>query len=294
MPNHYAIYDISFPNLGISFEAVPRVLFSPFGFDIFMYAFCIVLGIIAAYFLAIWWAKKSGQKPEDYSDLLLIGVPLAIVGLRLYYLIFNWNRYSGQNFLHVFFQFRDGGLAIYGGIIGATLAAFIVSRRKKIPFTTLADTAAPSLPLGQAIGRFGNFFNREAFGGHTENLFAMQIRADQTFAPITQEIRENAIHAQGIEFFTVHPTFLYESFFNLILMAALLIYRPHKRFSGEILLLYFAGYGVIRFFIEALRTDQMMFAGLPLNRLMAAIFVIVSIGLLILGHLKKFPTRRNI
>ncbi|MCL2223408.1 MAG: prolipoprotein diacylglyceryl transferase [Defluviitaleaceae bacterium] len=289
MPQNYVAPDIAFPNLGLSFNNVPRVAVSLFGLDIYMYAVSIVVGIIAAYFLGIWWVKKSGQKVDDYQDLLLFGIPMAVVGLRLYYVIFNWNRYSGQNFFRVFFGFRDGGLAIYGGIIAAALAAFIIAKRKKIPFTTITDTAAPSMLLGQVIGRFGNFFNREAFGGYTDNLFAMQIRADQVLGThhITNELRENMVYFNGVQYFQVHPTFLYEAFFNFLLMLALLIYRPRKRFGGEILLLYFFGYGIIRFFVESLRTDQMMFlnTGLPLNQLVAILFAIASAILIIAGHL---------
>ena len=290
MPQENVTPDIWFPNLGIYFENVPRVLFSPFGLDIYIYAVCIVVGIIAAYFLGIWWVKKSGQKVEDYTDLLLLGVPLALVGLRVYYLAFNWERYSGQNFFRVFLDFRGGGLAIFGGIIGAAVAAAIMGKRKNIPFSVMADTAAPSMLLGQVIGRFGNFFNREVFGGYTDNLFAMRIRVDQTHGTrhITDELWENVISTHGAEFFQVHPTFLYEAFFNFLLMIALLIYRPHKRFNGEIVLLYFLGYGVIRFIVEGIRTDQMMFlnTGLPLNQLVAALFVVVSAALIIAGHLR--------
>jgi phosphatidylglycerol:prolipoprotein diacylglycerol transferase len=303
MPPDNVTPDIWFPNIGIYFENVSRSPFSIFGIEIYWYAIFIVAGIIAAYYMGIWWVKKSGQKVDDYTDLLLLGVPLAVIGLRLYYLIFNWgDMYSGQNFFVVFFQIRDGGLAIYGGIIGAALAAAIMGMRKNIPFSVMADTGAPSMLLGQVIGRFGNFFNREAFGGYTDNFFAMRIRTDQVHganAVITDEILENIIVANGAEYFQVHPTFLYEAFFNLILMIALLIYRPRKKFNGEIVLLYFFGYGVIRFFVESLRTDQMMFfnTGLPLNQVVAVLFAAVSAALIIAGHLRvrdpKIPRRRR-
>jgi len=211
--------------------------------------------------------------------------------LRFYYLIFNWNNYSGQNFFRVFFNIRDGGLAIYGGIIGSALAALIISRRKKIPFATIADTAAPSFLLGQVIGRFGNFFNREAFGGYTNNFFAMQIRVEdvRNSSVITDEIAENIVIFNGAQYYQVHPTFLYEATFNFILMCALLLYRPRKKFNGEIVLLYFLGYGIIRFFVESLRTDQMILlnTGLPLNQVMAVFFAVVSAALIITQRRKK-------
>jgi len=296
--------DIWFPNLGIYFNNVPRyfigdirelslIYWPGFPANIYLYAICIIIGIISAYFLAIWYVKKSGQKVEDYLDLLVVGVILAFLGLRLYYLAFNWGaRYSGQNFFAVFFDIRGGGLAIYGGIIGAAVAAAIIGIRKNIPFTTLADTGAPSMLLGQIIGRWGNFFNREAFGSHSNGLFAMRIRVDQAYYT-TQELFETAVvHAQGVDYFQVHPTFLYEVTFNFLLMIALILYRPHKKFGGEIVLLYFLGYGVIRFLVEGLRTDQMIFAntGIPLNQITAVIFFIVSLTLIILGHKKARNT----
>ncbi|MCL1862707.1 MAG: prolipoprotein diacylglyceryl transferase [Defluviitaleaceae bacterium] len=291
MPPDYITPDIWFPNLGIYFNNVPRVAISVFGFNIYLYAVMIFIGIVAAYFLAIWWVKKSGQKVDDYTDLLMLGVPMAIVGLRIYYMAFNWDLYRGQNIIRAFFMFRSGGLAIYGGIIGAALAAAIIGMRKNIPFATMADTGAPSMLLGQVIGRFGNFFNREAFGGYTDGLFAMRMQAEQVLIGryITDEIRNNMIFVNGANYIQVHPTFLYEAALNLLLMIALIVYRPHKRFNGEIVLLYFLGYGVIRFIVEGFRTDQMMLfnTGLPLNQVTAVLFAVVSAALLIAGHTRK-------
>ncbi|MCL2216566.1 MAG: prolipoprotein diacylglyceryl transferase, partial [Defluviitaleaceae bacterium] len=206
---------------------------------------------------------------------------------------------SGQNFIRVFFDIRGGGLAIYGGIIGAALAATIIGVRKNIPFTVLADTGAPSMLLGQVIGRWGNFFNREAFGSYSDGLFAMRIRLDQAHYITTELLETAVVTAYGVDYLQVHPTFLYEAAFNFVLMVALIFYRPHKKFSGEILLLYFLGYGVIRFFVEALRTDQMIFAntGIPLNQITAVLFAVVSAGLLIAGHLRarraESPSKRR-
>ena len=285
--------DIFFPNLGISFNTVPQHAFTIFGFSIYMYALFIVAGIIAAYYLAVWYAKKTGQDPNDYFDLLMLGVPMAVVGLRVYYLVFNWDIYQGRP-LSVLINIRGGGLAIYGGIIGALLAGVIISFRKNIPFTTITDTCAPSLLLGQVIGRFGNFFNREAFGGFTNNLFAMCIRADQARAP-RADLFEHAVTAHGIQYLQVHPTFLYEAFFNFILMILLILYRPHKKFNGEVILLYTLGYGIIRFFVEGLRTDQLMFfdTGLPASQIMSVVFVVVSVVLIITGHMRSPANSRR-
>ena len=298
MPPDNITPDIWFPNLGIYFNNVPTVLFTVpiINIPIYLYAVCVVLGIVSAFGLGVWWVKRSGQKVDDYVDLMLLGVPLALVGLRTHYLIFSESVDSITTFFSVFFNFRDGGLAIFGGIIGAALAAAIIGARKKIPFTTIADTGAPCMLLGQVIGRFGNFFNREAFGGFTEGLFAMRIRVDQVggfdrYPPprhITAEMIENIYTFNGVAYFQVHPTFFYEAAFNFVLMVALLIYRPHKRFNGEIVLYYFLGYGIIRFFLESLRTDQMMFfnTGLPTNQIMAVLFAVVSAALLIAGYFK--------
>jgi len=287
MPPDNVAPDIWFPNLRIYFERVPQHIFSIFGTDIYWYAIFIVLGIASAYFLAAWYAKRTGQKVGDYTDLLLLGVPMALVGLRAYYLIFTWDMYRGQPILRTIFDLRGGGLAIYGGIIGALLAGVIMSIVKRIPFTTLADTCAPSLLLGQIIGRVGNFFNREAFGGYTDSLFAMRIRLDQARGAIPASLRETAITAQGVQYLQVHPTFLYEAFFNLLLMIALIIYRPHKKFGGEVILMYLLGYGIIRFFVEGLRTDQLMFfeTGLPASQLVSIAFAAVSLVLIIAGRL---------
>jgi len=292
MPPDYVVPDIWFPNLRIYFDNVPRVLFSPFGFNIYIYAVLIVIGILSAYFLAVWYARRTGQKVDDYTDLLMLGVPMAVIGLRIYFLVFNWDMYRGQPISRLF-DIRSGGLAIYGGIIGALLAGIIMAVVKKIPFTRLADTCAPSLLLGQVIGRFGNFFNREAFGGYTNNPFAMRIRLDQAHGVVPAELLDTVVTAQGMQYLQVHPTFLYESFFNLLLMFALIFYRPHKKFEGEVILLYLLGYGIIRFFVEGLRTDQLMFfdTGWPASQFVSVIFAVLSLILIIAGRTTK-PTRR--
>ena len=303
------MHDIAFPNLGISLERVSTYLIGNdraasliyipgFPINIYLYAFCIVTAISLAAVLGFWSAKKSGQKVDDYVDLLMLGVPLAFIGLRVYYVAFNWDSFRGRGFFEIFvFGIRDGGLAIYGGIIGAAVAAAIVGHRKKIPFSLMADTGAPSMLLGQAVGRWGNFFNREAHGGFTDNLLAMQIRLDQAMH-VTHELRETAVvNLGGIEYLQVHPTFFYESFLNFMYMLALLWYRPRKKFDGEIVLLYFLGYGIIRFVVEGMRTDQMMLfgTGLPLNRVTAVLFSVVSLALLVMGHMEIdiFPKRRK-
>jgi len=179
MPPDHVTPEIWFPNLGFYFERVPQEAFNIFGIGFYWYAIIIVFGIIAATALAFWWARKTKQDIDIYYDLLCYGLIFAFIGLRAYYVIFNWAEFEGRPWWQILFDIRRGGLAIYGGIIGAIFAAMYVSYRWRVKFMVLADTCAPSMLLGQVIGRFGNFFNAEAFGGYTENLFAMRIRVDR-------------------------------------------------------------------------------------------------------------------
>jgi len=276
--------DIWFPNLNIWFQNVSRYAINIGPIQIYWYAVMIVLGVTCAALLAFWYANKTGQKVSDYMDLLILGLVLAFIGLRTYYVIFNWDDFRGRP-ITALFDIREGGLAIYGGIIGALLSGYIISRRKNIPITTITDTAGPSLALGQAIGRFGNFFNREAFGGYTDGLFAMRIRVDQAMYT-TPDLLERAYTFSGVEYMQVHPTFLYEAVFNFLLVTALVIYRPYKRFAGEMIFLYMLGYGAARFFIEGLRTDQIIFfgTGLAASQIMSVLFVLVAAVMLFRGY----------
>lgn len=268
--------EIWFPHLGIEFAKVSRVAFNLFGVPLYWYGVCIVTGVVAALLLAQWEAKRTGQNKDDYLDLLLLGLVVSLICTRLYYVVFSWDQY--KNDLLRIFNIREGGLAIYGGILGALLSGLIFSRIKKIPFTTLADTCAPSLLIGQIVGRFGNFFNREAFGGYTDNPFAMRLLVSQAEG-VTPELLAKTVMERGAEYIQVHPTFLYESVWNLALMIALILYRPHKKFNGEVMLLYMLGYGFARFFIEGLRTDQLIFfgTGIPASQIMSVIFVLLAV-----------------
>ncbi|MCL2363598.1 MAG: prolipoprotein diacylglyceryl transferase [Defluviitaleaceae bacterium] len=286
MPADHIQPEIWFPNLGFYFERVPQHFIMIGDFGIYWYAVLIVSGIILATLLALCWARKTGQDVQMYLDLLMVGLVFAFIGLRTYFVIFNWDSFRGQPWWRIAFDFRGGGLAIYGGIIGAALAGLFIGWRKRVSFFVLADTGAPSMLLGQVVGRFGNFFNAEAFGSYTDNLFAMRIRVDRA-AHLPAELWENRIAANGAYYIQVHPTFLYEAAFNLVWMIALIIYRPHKRFDGEIFWLYFLGYGVARFFIEGLRMDQLPFfgTGLAASQVMSVVFVIVALVMLITGYI---------
>lgn len=277
--------DIWFPHLGIELHNVNPEAISIFGFSIYWYAVLIVFGIAVGYFVALMEAKRTGQDPEMYSDILIVGGISAIIGLRLFYVAFNW-----QNFRHdpitIITGIREGGLAIFGGIIAVLIATAIFAKVRKLNVWLMLDTGMPSFALGQAIGRWGNFFNREAFGDFTDNPFAMRLVMEQVRSPITAEIFNNSIIHNGVEYIQVHPTFLYESLWCLGLFIVLIVYRPHKKFDGQIFWLYLIGYGFARFFIESLRTDKLMLDVIPVSQVMAALVFIYSLISLILRHYK--------
>ena len=279
-------YSIRFPNLNINFEHVGKN-FSIGGFEVAYYGIVIAFGMLGAILLANLIAKKLGRKSEILFDIALICIPAAVVGARLYYVAFEWDHY--KNDLLKIFDLRQGGLAIYGGIIAAVIAAYFVIRYKKDSFWQIADIAAPCMILGQVVGRWGNFFNREAFGQYTDNLFAMQLPVSAVRKnEITQQMWDNVVTIGGVDYIQVHPTFLYESMWNLALMILLLIYFKHRKFDGEIFLLYMLGYGLGRAWIEALRTDQLVISGLglPVSQLLAAVLVVGSLIWIIIARIK--------
>lgn len=249
--------DIAFPNLGIYLENVPKS-FSVFGFQIAFYGLIIAIGIVGGILTAVGLAKKTGQDPEIYWDFAIYAVIFSIIGARIYYVIFAWEFYKG-NVLSIF-NIRNGGLAIYGAVIGAFVTLFVYTKLKKQSALRIGDTAVPGLILGQAIGRWGNFMNREVFGEYYDGLLAMQLPVEAVRA---RDISENiAAHMpSGVNYILVHPTFLYESFWCLAIFALMLVYWKRKKFEGEICLLYFGGYGLGRFIIEGIRTDTLFIPG---------------------------------
>jgi phosphatidylglycerol:prolipoprotein diacylglycerol transferase len=261
--------NIDFPNLGIHLNNVPNG-FTIFGIDIKLYGIVIALGFLVAFWIASNEAKRTGQDPELYLDYLLIGIIPSILGARIYYIIFSLDYYIqpgasfGETLLRMI-DIRQGGLAIYGGLIGGILACLIFARKKKVSFFMMMDTLALGIPLAQAMGRWGNFFNREAFGSYTDSLFAMAIPLEyyQNHGSLTALVNEGIITGDMLQntvdgAIWVHPTFLYESVWNLLLFAFLMVWTRRKRFKGEILSIYVFGYGLGRFFIESLRTDPLM------------------------------------
>lgn len=279
--------DIGFVNLGITIQHL-RNSISVFGFRITYYGIIIGIGMLAGLLIAQSDAKRRGQDPELYLDFALYGIIFSIIGARIYFVIFEWDSYK-NNLLQVF-NTRAGGLAIYGGVIAAAVTLLVYTKLKKISFFSMADTGCLGLITGQIIGRWGNFFNCEAFGGYTENLFAMRIKTTlvNNSNTISRELLEHLIVDNGIEYIQVHPTFLYESVWNLIVLCFMLWYRKYKKFDGEMLMIYFLGYGLGRFWIEGLRTDQLILfrTGIPVSQALSLILVIVSAGILLWKHMQ--------
>lgn len=278
---------ISFPNLGIHLENVGQSI-TVFGFEIAYYGMIIGLGVVAGILMAAHEAKRTKQDPETYYDLAIYAVVLSVIGARIYYVVFSWDQY--KNDLLSIFNIRQGGLAIYGGVITAVIVVIVYARVKKLSFWQLADTAVLGLILGQIIGRWGNFFNREAFGEYTDNLFAMRLPMDAVrYSDVTETMLEYAEVIDGITYIQVHPTFLYESLWNLGVLLILLWWRKHKKFEGEIFLMYLFGYGVGRAWIEGLRTDQLLIPGIgwPVSQVLAVVLVIVSATLIVIIRNKK-------
>lgn len=270
--------EIWFPNLGIEIDHLSRTAFTVFGQDIYWYGIFIGLGVILGVLLALHEAKRTGQNPDTYLDFIIYAMTIAIIGARLYYVIFSWDFYSQHP--EKIFAIREGGLAIYGGIIGGVLTAIVYSRVKKKNFWVMADTMAPSLILGQMLGRWGNFFNKEAFGGFTDNLFAMRYQLSQVRASdVTPDILQNLVTVNGVDYIQVHPTFLYESMWSLCVFVILLILQRKKKFNGQVCATYFFGYALGRVWIEGLRTDQLCIGNVPVSQALSAVLIIASVVL---------------
>ncbi len=267
--------DIRFPHLGITLEHVGKSI-SIGGFSIAFYGMIIATGMIAGFFMASWQAKRLRQDKEVILDLALWDIFFAIIGARLYYVLFSWSYYSKHPI--EIFNTRGGGMAIYGGVIAGVLTTFIFTKVKKLSFWDLTDAACGGLLIGQIFGRWGNFFNREAFGGYTDNLLAMQVkRSDVRASDVTKDLVHHIVNIDGVEYLQVHPTFLYESLWNIGVLVIILLYTKKRKFKGQLFLMYLCGYGLGRFWIEGLRVDQLKFFGTNL-----AVSQILS-GLLFLG-----------
>ena len=288
-------YDIAFPNLGIYLEHVGKNI-DIFGFTIAYYGIIIGCAILIGFLIATAEAKRTRQNPEDYLDMGIIGVIAGIAGARIYYVVFSWDMYK-DNLLDIF-NLREGGLAIYGGVIGAVIAVFVLARIKHLSPFQILDTVALAILNGQMLGRWGNFFNREAFGDYTDGLFAMRLPVDAVRAgDITDTMREHMETIGGVDYIQVSPTFLYESVWCAVLLILLVLYRKYKKYEGEMFLLYIFGYALGRVWIEGLRTDQLLIPGIgfPVSQALAGcVVVFAGIALLYLrkNH-KRMPLLKS-
>lgn len=250
---------IRFPKLGLGFDYVPKS-FQVFGFEITIYGILIAVGMILGISFVVLEAKRSNQNQDKYLDMIILSLAAAVVGARLSYVGLNWTLYRG-NPMEIF-NLRGGGIWFYGGLLGGILAAVLFCRISSLPFWQMADTAVMGILIGQAVGRWGNFFNRESFGEYTDGIFAMQLPISAVRSgEVTELMRENLISEGGISYIQVSPVFLYESLWCLLLFLILLAVKRRKKFHGEIFMLYLAGYGLGRFFFEWIRTDKILIPG---------------------------------
>lgn len=265
------ISQISFPGLGIEPFSLDSVAFRIGDFSVAFYGVIITLGIVLATLYVIWRAKQNGITADTILDMALLVVPCGVVGARLYYVLTSLDRFNSFGEI---FDIRSGGLAIYGGIIGGAIAVIIMARVKKIDFFLLADMISPAVLIGQILGRWGNFFNAEAYGSATELPWRMGL-------------------LKGGEWIYVHPTFLYESLWNLLGLVLINIFygfkkeKTHKKYDGQIFLMVFAWYGFGRMFIEGLRTDSLYVGPFRISQVLGLLFFLVGAGLLLYHHFTK-------
>lgn len=279
MPNIY------FPYLNLSFNIDP-IAFTVFGIPIYWYGIILTSGILLGLGMSMYICKKENVSTDLVFDFLLYDIVFAIIGARTYFVIFNWSYYKEH--LSEIINLRQGGIAIYGAIIASFIVAIVYTRMKNISLWQFGDLTVYGLLVGQAIGRYGNFVNKEAFGDYTNNLLAMQIMKSEASTHITQKMLDHLVMREGVAFIQVHPTFFYESCWNLMLLILLLIYRKYKKGNGEIFFLYIAGYGLGRFWIEGLRTDQLI---VPVINIAAS--QIVAVVSIILGMIGVIWCRRK-
>ena len=276
------INDIAFPHLGIYLENVPKS-FSVFGFQIAFYGLIIGLGVICGVLMAVHIAKLEKMDSDIIWDFAIYAVIFSVIGARLYYVLFSWDLYK-NNLLSIF-NTRQGGLAIYGGVLGAFATLFVYCRIKKLSPYQIGDCGVYGLVLGQIIGRWGNFFNREAFGSFTDSLFAMRLPLD---AVRVKDVAQSHLDGMArmssdgaVNFIQVHPTFLYEGVWNLCLLAVMLLWHKHKKYHGQMCLVYLGGYGLGRFFVEGLRTDQLLIphTQIAVSQVLAIVMFVFAVAL---------------
>ncbi len=253
-----------------------RVAFNIFGFNVYYYSLCILLGVVVAYILITREGKKQGLPKEFISDLIFYTLIIGILGARVYYCVFNLDYYlaNPSEILKIY----NGGLAIHGGVIAGLIFVYFYTKKKNVSFIKILDIVAPAVIIAQSFGRWGNFFNQEAHGGITtyQNLKNMHI----------PEFIINGMHIEGKYYY---PTFFFESIWCLIGFIILMIARKNKNLrKGFQIGFYFIWYGIGRFFIEALRTDSLMFFGLKIAQIVSLIGIIIGIIIIVTNRNKKY------
>ncbi len=253
-----------------------RVAFNIFGFNVYYYSLCILLGVIVAYILITREGKKQGLQKEFISDLIFYTLIIGILGARVYYCVFNLDYYlaNPSEILKIY----NGGLAIHGGVIAGLIFVYFYTKKKNVSFIKILDIVAPAVIIAQSFGRWGNFFNQEAHGGITtyQNLKNMHI----------PEFIINGMHIEGKYYY---PTFFFESIWCLIGFIILMIARKNKNLrKGFQIGFYFIWYGIGRFFIETLRTDSLMFFGLKIAQIVSLIGIIIGIIIIVTNRNKKY------
>ena len=264
---------VYFPGLGLQFDLNP-VLFTIGSMSIRWYGVIIAFGLVAGLLFAYRKSKTVGIIPDKMLDVLMVSIVGAVIGARLYYVLFSLNEFS-YDWTKIF-RIWEGGIAIYGGIIGAIIAAYFACKWTKVPFKPMLDIGGIGLLIGQAIGRWGNFMNQEAFGSNTTLPWGMTSDSISSYL-LTQKTN---LALQGITVdpsLPVHPTFFYESLWCLIGFIVLYRYVEKRKFDGEIFLLYIGWYGAGRFVIEGLRTDSLMLGSIRISQLLALLCVFAAL-----------------
>ena len=268
---------IEFPNLGFRIP-ISREAFNVFGLSVYWYGIIISTGFFLAVFLAMKNSKKAGIKQDDIIDLVLFAAPVGIIGARLYYVIFNWSEFNGDFFKII--NIRTGGLALYGALIAAIIVAIVFTRHRKVDTFNFIDFCIPYFVLAQAIGRWGNFANQEAFGGNTTLPWGM------TGDSIKSQLEGLSGLVAVNPNLPVHPTFLYESLWDLGVFLLLIWYSKRKKLSGEVFCLYMIGYGVGRFWVEGLRLDSLWAGPVRISQLLSLVFVIVFGAIFVIRRIR--------
>lgn len=274
--------EVKFPGFGINIDVNP-VAFHLGKIEVYWYGLLIAAAIVLSVFLAVKQAKKLNFPESLVYDTILMIIPCAIVGARLYFVACNWDYYKQD--LKTIFDIRSGGLAIYGGVILVFIGGMVMCYLRKIPFRELADYCVVYLPLGQAIGRWGNFFNQEAFGTTTNLPWGMTSSTIESYL--------KSVCPTLVPTMPVHPTFLYESLADLAIFFILLYVRKHSKIPFETSCAYFALYGTARFFIEGLRTDSLYIGntGIRISQLLSLIFVVAALLYIAVARTKKFEKK---